>query len=219
MGLDDDDRTLLHGASVHGRPDVVLFQNKNGPNRDARDRYGLPALHEASRNGHVEVVECWRTWRCVWSWGLTYLTTYKQDQMISLKLTISNGSSLYRYFLNKTYSPHVSRRLNRSSTSTLNTISSGVWQIHNWRGHTYATECTPMSWHTSCGTRSTKSNIEIFTWTMCWSDCGGQFWENGFAWLHGNTGKCRVDVSKLYGLVKVEPVETWRAGLRRVRIN
>lgn len=29
------------------------------------------------------------------------------------------------------------------------------------------------------------------------------------AWLHGNTGKCRVEVSKLYGLVKVEPVESW----------
>lgn len=61
MGLDDDDRTLLHGTSVHGRPDVVLFLNKNGPNRDGRDRYGLPALHEASRNGHVQVVDCWRT--------------------------------------------------------------------------------------------------------------------------------------------------------------
>lgn len=57
MCLDDDDRTLLHGASAHGWPDVVLLLNKQGLDQDARDRNGMTSLHEASRNGHVAVVD------------------------------------------------------------------------------------------------------------------------------------------------------------------
>lgn len=55
--LDDDDRTLLHGASAHGCLDVVLFLQQKGLNLDARDRNGLTPLHEASRQGHVAVVD------------------------------------------------------------------------------------------------------------------------------------------------------------------
>lgn len=55
--LDDDDRTLLHGASAHGCLDVVLFLHKKGLNLDARDRNELTPLHEASRQGHVAVVD------------------------------------------------------------------------------------------------------------------------------------------------------------------
>ena len=43
--------------------------------------------------------------------------------MIHLKPT---GSSLSRCFHDKTYSPHVTQRLSRSSTSTLSTVSPGV---------------------------------------------------------------------------------------------
>lgn len=57
MCLDDDDRTLLHGACAHGRSDAVKFLNEKGINRDARDKNGLTALHEASQKGHVEVVK------------------------------------------------------------------------------------------------------------------------------------------------------------------
>lgn len=57
MCLDDDERTLLHGACAYGRSDAVEFLNEKGLDRDARDKNGLTALHEASREGHIAVVE------------------------------------------------------------------------------------------------------------------------------------------------------------------
>ena len=57
MCLDDDNRTLLHGACSYGRSDAVKFLNEKGLNRDARDKNGLTALHEASQKGHVKVVK------------------------------------------------------------------------------------------------------------------------------------------------------------------
>lgn len=53
--LDDDGRSLLHGACAHGAPELVrLLKGKNlDPN--APDRNGLTPLHEASRHGKVEV--------------------------------------------------------------------------------------------------------------------------------------------------------------------
>ena len=57
MCLDDDGRTLLHGACAHGKSDAVQFLNGKGIDRDARDKNGLTALHEASKKGHVAVVK------------------------------------------------------------------------------------------------------------------------------------------------------------------
>lgn len=53
--LDDDGRSLLHGACAQGTPELVrLLKGKNlDPN--APDRNGLTPLHEASRYGKVEV--------------------------------------------------------------------------------------------------------------------------------------------------------------------
>lgn len=55
--LDNDDQTLMHGASACRCPDVVRILNKKGLDQDARDRNGSTPLHEASRKGRCEVVE------------------------------------------------------------------------------------------------------------------------------------------------------------------
>lgn len=58
MCLDDDGRTLMHGASDHGCAEVVLFLHEKGLDQDVRDRNGSTALHEASRNRKgVDVVD------------------------------------------------------------------------------------------------------------------------------------------------------------------
>ena len=57
MCLDDDDQTLLHGASAHGWLDVVLFLNKKALDSGARDSNGLITLYEASKKGYVAVVD------------------------------------------------------------------------------------------------------------------------------------------------------------------
>ena len=54
---DDDERTIMHGACAHGKPDVVRFLKANGLDPNARDKNGLTPLHEACCEGKVEVVE------------------------------------------------------------------------------------------------------------------------------------------------------------------
>lgn len=54
---DDNERTILHGACAHGKPDVVRFLKANGLDPNARDKNGLTPLHEACCEGKIEVVK------------------------------------------------------------------------------------------------------------------------------------------------------------------
>lgn len=54
---DADERTILHGASAHGWPDIVRFLKANGLDPNARDKNHLTPLHEACCEGQLEVVK------------------------------------------------------------------------------------------------------------------------------------------------------------------
>lgn len=53
--VDDDGRSLLHGACAQGEPELIRLLKGKNLNPDAPDRNGLTPLHEASRHGKVEV--------------------------------------------------------------------------------------------------------------------------------------------------------------------
>lgn len=53
--VDDDGRSLLHGACAQGEPDLVRLLKGKSLDPNAPDRNGLTPLHEASRYGKVEV--------------------------------------------------------------------------------------------------------------------------------------------------------------------
>lgn len=53
--VDDDGRSLLHGACAQGEPKLVRLLKERNLDPNALDRNGLTLLHEASRCGKVEV--------------------------------------------------------------------------------------------------------------------------------------------------------------------
>lgn len=92
---DVDERTMLHGASARGWPDIVRFLKANGLDPNARDKNDLTPLHEACCNGQVEVVkvllevgadksptDCFKRtpFTCAWQYGhLPILEILKPD--------------------------------------------------------------------------------------------------------------------------------------------
>ena len=55
--LDDLDRTLMHGASRGGWPDIILLLKGEGLDPRTTDKNGLSSLHEASRHGKSEAIK------------------------------------------------------------------------------------------------------------------------------------------------------------------
>lgn len=55
--LDDDDRGLIHSASVNGQPRAIRLLIENGLDPNIKDKNGITPLHDASRSGKSEVTE------------------------------------------------------------------------------------------------------------------------------------------------------------------
>jgi hypothetical protein len=53
----DNDETLLHKASYHGRTEVMLYLVSKGLGVDVPDRLGFTPLHEAARAGEMKAAE------------------------------------------------------------------------------------------------------------------------------------------------------------------
>jgi ankyrin repeat protein len=55
--VDEDGRTLLHGASRGGHSEILRVLVKEGLDKDQEDNNGLTPLHEASRHGKIEIIK------------------------------------------------------------------------------------------------------------------------------------------------------------------
>ncbi len=95
--LDDDGRSLLHGASASGQPDILRLLKRKNVDVNVADKNGLTPLHEASRHGKFDVVKVLmelgadpttmdhygrRPFTIAWHYGHTQIMDFLQDSTV-----------------------------------------------------------------------------------------------------------------------------------------